>query len=221
MNNVKVTTSKLIALANAIRNKDGGDTLNLSDIKLALSDWPGTYDVNGRLLKNWGQLIADGDITINEYGQLNTPSDRSTRFAGASLFKIKKDITSIGGGAFSECRDFKEIIIPSGVQEIYASTFSNCKGLIKIIIPNNVWLIGNMAFYGCTNLTQITIPDSVSMIESAAFNFCSSLVEITIPNGVVTISNNIFEYCTSLVTIHYSGSLSGAPWRAPNATVVP
>ena len=66
-------------------------------------------------------------------------------------------VTSIGSGAFSQCKKMTEISIPEGV-----TTISD-------------------AFFQCTSLTSVNIPSSVTYI-GAAFNQCSALVEVHITN---------------------------------------
>ena len=58
-------------------------------------------------------------------------------------------VTSIGGGAFSDC-----------------------SGLTSVTIGNSVTSIGNSAFKGCSGLTSITIPNSVMSIDDYAFSGC-------------------------------------------------
>ena len=57
-------------------------------------------------------------------------------------------VTSIGDGAFNEC-----------------------KKITSVVIPNSVTSIGNNAFFNCTELTSITIPNSVTSIGENAFFF--------------------------------------------------
>ena len=84
-------------------------------------------------------------------------------------------VTSIGWGAFLECRDLTSVDIPETVLSIGDYAFSGCVGLSSIEIPNSVTSIGEYAFYGCNGLTSITIPESVTSIGTSAFLECSSL----------------------------------------------
>ena len=85
---------------------------------------------------------------------------------------VEYSVTSIGGGAFS-----------------------NCSGLTSVTIPNSVTSIGEWAFNNCSGLTSVTIPNSVTSIGEWAFSFCSSLTSITIPNSVTNIGSNAFYNC--------------------------
>ena len=71
------------------------------------------------------------------------------------------------------------------------------------------------------DVKSIVIPNGVTSIGPQAFYDCQGLTSITIPNSVTSIGTNAFDNCTSLETIHYSGTATGAPWGATNATVVP
>lgn len=97
------------------------------------------------------------------------------------------------------------------------------RDITSINIPDTVTIIGNHAFYSCTALTNITISNSVISIGNSAFYGCTGLTSITIPNSVTSIAPSAFNSCTNLTTITINkaaGSITGAPWGAPNATVV-
>ena len=65
-----------------------------------------------------------------------------------------------------------DLTFPSSVTSIGYGAFYNCKGLTSITIPNSITSIGKSAFYGCTGLTSITIPNSVTSIGNYAFSGC-------------------------------------------------
>lgn len=176
------------------------DGLSLYDSPVVLA--PGTYDENDNLLKSWAQLVSDEDVYINPMAQLYIPSSKKSMFDNTNVDAAKK------------------IVIDQSVIEINNNGFYNCTSLTEIIIPNSVTRIRDNAFQGCTSLTDITIPNSVTEIDDA-FDGCTSLAEITIPNSVTHIAKFAFSNCENLTTIHYSGTATGAPWGATNATVVP
>ena len=116
-------------------------------------------------------------------------------------YKIPNSVTSIGNGAFDDCRSLTSITIPNSVTSIGNEAFEGCSSLTSITIPNSVTSIGNEAFYGCSGLTSITIPNSVTSIGNGAFEVCSSLTNITIPEGVTSIDESTFSGCSSLTNI--------------------
>ena len=133
--------------------------------------------------------------------------------------EIPDTVKNIGYGAFW-CSDLTNITIPDTVTSIGVGAFYGCSELASITIPNSVTSIGVSAFDGCTVLTSIIIPNSVTSIGIEAFDGCSSLTSITIPNSVTSIGDTAFAGCTNLTTIYYNGTATGAPWGAPNATVI-
>ena len=104
-----------------------------------------------------------------------------------------RKVTSIGGGAFTDCKGLTSVTIGSGVTSIGSSAFYYCSGLTSITIPNSVTSIGGWAFYLCSGLTSITIPNSVTSIGNYAFHDCKGLTSITIPNSVTSIGDNAFN----------------------------
>lgn len=89
-------------------------------------------------------------------------------------------------------------------------------------IPAGVTIIGDCAFYKCTILALTSLPAGVTRIGSNAFYNCSGLTELTFEGTPTSISSSAFNGCINLLTINVpwsEGSVSGAPWRATNATI--
>ena len=61
------------------------------------------------------------------------------------------------------------------VTTIGSGAFTNCINLTDIVIPNNIISIGSYAFYNCSNLSNVVIPDSVKSIGDDAFFGCNGL----------------------------------------------
>ena len=110
-------------------------------------------------------------------------------------YSIPDNVTTIIGGAFSDCSGLTSITIPNSVTRIGDLAFSGCSGLTSITIPNSVTSIGSFAFSGCSGLTSITIPNSVTSIGDYAFQYCSGLTSLTIPNSVTSIGFHAFYEC--------------------------
>lgn len=153
---------------------------------------------------------------VDGYSQVNVSAVTSAIDQNIVAGNIKKDVTILGvegsmvsGVEFSATpAAFKLVtnisnlnaVIPNGVTSITISAFNGCTGLTSVEIPSSVTSIGSNAFLGCTGLTSIEIPSSVTLIDSGAFYNCSNLTTITIHKA--------------------EDSITGAPWDAPNATVV-
>ena len=115
---------------------------------------------------------------------------------------IPESVTSIGEGAFSECKSLASVTIPDSVTSIDDSPFYGCKSLTTINIPYSITSIGIGAFAECESLTTINIPESVTSIGKNAFVRCKSLTSVTIPDRVTSIGSWAFRFCSSLTTIN-------------------
>jgi hypothetical protein len=71
------------------------------------------------------------------------------------------------------------IIIPDSVTSIGDGAFANCKGLTSITIGKRVTSIGNWAFLKCYSLDSVSIPKSVTSIGNEAFDDCIGLLSVT------------------------------------------
>ena len=121
---------------------------------------------------------------------------------------IPDGVTSIGGYAFASCYSLTSVTIPGSVTSIGNRTFSDCISLTSVDIPDGVTSIGNGAFLMCSDLTSVDIPDSVTSIGNGAFLMCSDLTSVDIPDGVTTIGEEAFYYCTGLTSVTIPGSVT-------------
>lgn len=162
-------------------------------------------------------IIAKGGTVTAGDGFEEFPADIATIPSGGvefsatpTVFTLLTNISNLNA------------IIPNGVTSI-GNAFRDCTGLKSVDIPSSVTSFEGGSFRGCTGLTSINIPTSVTSIGNYAFMGCTGFTSIDIPSSVETIGNNAFNGCTNLttITVHKAeGSITGAPWGAPNATVV-
>ena len=133
------------------------------------------------------------------------------------------EITSIASSAFNGFTALKSITIPSNVTSIGDYAFYCCTSLSgKLTIPENVTKVGQNAFYNCSKITEVEFlsKGKLKTIDAYAFGNLSLITSITIPEGVKEIRSGAFSLCSNLETIVYSGTATGSPWGAENATVV-
>ncbi|MBR6209014.1 MAG: leucine-rich repeat protein [Oscillospiraceae bacterium] len=77
----------------------------------------------------------------------------------------------------------KTAVIESGATSIGGGAFADCRTLTSVTIPDTVTRIDEAAFDYCSALTGINIPASVTSIDSSAFVFCPALEAITVAEG--------------------------------------
>ncbi|MGM9879955.1 MAG: leucine-rich repeat domain-containing protein [Bacilli bacterium] len=148
-------------------------------------------------------IVKEGNTVYDSRKDCNAIIETSTNtlIAGCADTIIPDSVTSIGGGAFSDCTSLSSVTIGNGVTSIGELAFKGCLCLSSIVISDSVTSIGEGAFVGCTSLRSILIPNSVTSIGGGAFGDCTSLSSVTIGNGVTTIGSSAFNNCYSLNSI--------------------
>ena len=110
-------------------------------------------------------------------------------------------VDAIGRGAFKDCKNLTNVVIPEGITTIDDEAFNGCKGLISVNLPQSLYNIRNGAFENCYSLTSLTIPRNISTIEENAFEGCIGLTSLVIPSTVSSIERDAFKDCTKIATI--------------------
>lgn len=186
---------------------------------------------------------------------IETTSNLSNKNASAysgniiipSTFEYNGDtynVTSIGRGAFNNCKELTLVSIPEGVKYIDSYAFYYCTGLKTVSLPTTLQQIGYQSFYYCNSLSSIKIPDNVTKICNEAFYACTSLLDITVPatlseigrqafhrteylnqatatNGVKYVGNVAYSYSGSNTTITFkNGTLGIADFMFDSNTTI-
>ncbi len=161
-----------------------------------------------------------GEETQQRYNSYTT----STYYIPNSLKNVIIKGGNILYGAFYNCSNLINIVIPSNVTSIGGYAFNNCKNLlsVKLIdegldILSEATSIGERSFYNCVSLTSIDIPSGVTSIGNFAFDNCSSLSSIEIPNGVESIGNWAFYNCSGFTSLIIPSSLNSIGEKAFSA----
>ena len=112
---------------------------------------------------------------------------------------IKDGVTSIGYGAFYDCKNATTVDIPNSVTSIHYGAFQY-SGLTRVTIPASVETLAWSAFDGCIKLQKVEFASGIKLekIETQTFWNCPELKEITIPNSVTTIEISAFGWCANL-----------------------
>ena len=142
---------------------------------------------------------------------------------------LPEGITSIGAGAFIDCKQLKKVHLPSTLKSIHTEAFRYCESLEEINIPLGVCSIQKWAFDRCPLINKVLVyadgtkcygwvggrnyPDSISLpqtvveIDSFAFSGLDSLKNIVLPDGLTVIGANAFGECSRLTNITLPNSL--------------
>ena len=175
------------------------------------------------------------DFRSDEYGVLyRKESDLVSAglyFAPASLegSYTVEPVEYILEGAFENCTQLTEVILPDGLTSIGMDAFENCSSLRAITLPNSVNDMGSCVFQDCTSLEQVklstsldwmegwfagctalrefVVPDHIKHIGWQTFRDCTSLEKIVIPEGLIGIYKEAFLNCTALKEVQYEGYL--------------
>ena len=118
----------------------------------------------------------------------------------ADVLKIQSEVETINEGAFMDCNDIKEVLLPSSIKTIEDRAFYN-SSIRTIKLPVGITKIGKMTFSQCNNLESIEIPGTVKQIGDRAFATCNRLKKVVINDGVCGIGDNVFVECANITEI--------------------
>ena len=103
--------------------------------------------------------------------------------------------------AFYQCKWLTEYNLPDNIKYIDTQMFSG-SNLTTIVIPEGVETIYAWAFMGCTELKNVYFPSTLKEIGNSAFSYCPSLTSVVIPEGVEVINETAFDRCEALTAIN-------------------
>ena len=78
-------------------------------------------------------------------------------------------VTTIGKGAFQECRNLVSVTMSDYISTIQGAAFKDCISLKKLHISNAVSKIVSTTFRGCIGLEEVNIPDALPEITKLTF----------------------------------------------------
>ena len=119
---------------------------------------------------------------------------------------IDNNITSIGNGAFEDCKLITSIMLPNSLTYIEEDAFRGCTLLESISLPDGI-TIEDYAFYHYENLVSVNIPDTVTEFGENVFALCKSLESISLPESITAINDYAFYYCKNLKEVNLPNTL--------------
>ena len=162
-----------------------------------------------------GDYVYETDSEGNVVKDANNNPVRKVAGNGAVGVYLPETVTTIRGGAFTECYSLTYAEIPASVvgfgefsTSATGKTFYKCTKLKEVkFLGNNVTEITDSSFEGCTALTTINIPSSVTTFGKKVFYGCSKLAKVTIPSAITVIPDGCFYSCSAMV-LEYNGKLT-------------
>ena len=170
-------------------------------------------EVAGKKIKSLEERMDSAEFDIPPYA-----FHRRTDYTGVGMNAGSHQVGKIGAYAFA----FSGVTDANmySVSHVGEGAFYDCKSLTKADMYA-AKVLYEKAFMGCSKLSSFTSYE-LEVIGSQCFVGCNTLTTLSLPASLQSIGENAFQSCTSLTKISIAkpeGSIAGAPWGAPNATV--
>ena len=150
--------------------------------------------------QNYIDIIQHGKITSLGKGAFS-----QCKLASDSIVaNLLKSVVEIGDSAFSSasCAEAVTINIPETVTSIGEYTFFGFNDIERVNISNSVLSVGKFAFAQCRKLKKVKLSESLTELPDRLFNMCSVLDSVVIPESVTRIGNYTFGNCMRLATVN-------------------
>lgn len=143
--------------------------------------------------------VEDGNTKYHAVENCLIQTDTQILLSGCKNSRIPADgsVKSIGRGAFADCNDLSDIVIPSTVTQIEGGAFNGCNKLIQV--ENSISYVGKWVVGCAYSATSVTLRDDTVGIADYAFYNCKQLTQVTIPSGVKNIGTDAFSDCNNLI----------------------
>ncbi len=189
-----------------------------SVIKLTVKGSINSYDViqfRDKMPKLTSLDISDAKVVASDKAFYNGNCTKDNVLGGYAFYNLKnlrevklpKDLHVISGYMFNNCTNLINVEIPGNITSIGSNAFYYTS-ITSIEIPNSVTSIGQEAFLGCKSLEKIILPNKLDNINKSTFSNCSKLKEIKLPPTVKTIYADAFKSCSSLEEIRIPSSVT-------------
>ena len=129
-------------------------------------------------------------------------------FKNATISEVifPKSIKVILDGAFSGCKNLKQIDLPEALEYLGSFCFAK-SGITELDFPNSLKSIPSFCCNGCSEMETISIGRQVKKIEYMAFSGCSKIRSVTLPESLSEIGSEAFSE-TSISTIIFPSGMS-------------
>lgn len=152
--------------------------------------------------------IPTGIFTGSQLKSLTLPAQGNVEigdiaFAGSALesLTLNSNITAMGTGSFSNCKNLKTLTI--NTSNIGSSAFADCTALENVTISREL-AVPDHAFYRCTALKAVGGSDKITSIAASAFALCGALRQFIFGNNLTSIGSEAF-IASGLESVNLSG----------------
>lgn len=131
---------------------------------------------NGKLLKYFPPRESDALVLPDG---VNAIGDHA--FSGADVVRVvlRREVTSIGLGAFDGCTELESIELPESLGYIGREAFRGCVKLTGVTIPKKTERLNNDCFFGCGSLTSVSLHEKL-IFGTNVFDCCGSIARVDI-----------------------------------------
>ena len=135
---------------------------------------------------------------------------------------VHKDTRIIYDGAFFDCTEIDEIIVPDTLSQFGYAINDGCYELFPNNPHNGAFYIGSrenpflILVDVSGNPESLEIHEDTEIISPYAFEGCTALTSLTLPDGLRFIGESAFEDCTSLDSVIFPES----EWRILNGEAI-
>ena len=78
--------------------------------------------------------------------------------------------TTLGAGAFCECRNLETVVLDEGINTVSRSSFSYCFELHTLLLSEGMEKLSELALFSCQSLEKLYIPESVNeMVQGCMY----------------------------------------------------
>lgn len=142
---------------------------------------------NGQIVYSEG--IEGGRVYFDKTTGTITKADKTITKAKLPEQIEGVTVEYIGVAAFSQCKNLKEVSIPSGIVEVGSSAFSGCSSLEEVFFSDHtegdVFInFSSYCFENCSSLREMNFPSNTGFIHNDdVLQGCESLTSITLTDG--------------------------------------
>lgn len=153
--------------------------------------------------------VKDGVLFTADMSELVRYPSQDTR----TEYTIPDSVTKISQYAFESVRNVKNMMIPSGVEEIGAAAFEASTALYPVQDLRNVKRLGAMAFADVKNLRMILLGENLQIYMGKAYQNTNQIIirsgieSLYLPGGTKT-SYEVLNGCTGVKSVIFGKGMT-------------